>query len=151
MILTRRHLRPIPRLTVAQWLVRHKLAHSAIDLSDGLSGDLRHLCEASQVGAELWADQVPISPECRAFGLDQGERPLDLAMRGGEDFELLFTAPPRHRKRVEAISKSCKVSISCIGQIRSKKYGMRLKLPEGSSRKILVTSYNHFTNVSSLP
>ncbi len=147
--LMQHHLHPKPRLAVGQQLVRYGLAHAAIDLSDGLSGDLQHLCQASEVGAEVWAEHIPISPECRAFVHDHGELPLDLAMSGGEDYELLFTAPGIHRRRIEAISRSCNVPIRCIGQIHSKKFGVRLKLSDGSSRKVIVTSYNHFTTAKS--
>ncbi len=149
-LLIKRHLHPIPRLDVGQQLSRNKLAHAAIDLSDGLSGDFRHVCQASQVGAELWEEHIPISPECQAFAYDHGKLPLDMALGGGEDFELLFTAPARHRQRVEAISKSSKVPISCIGRIHSKEFGIRLKLADGSSRKVIVNSFNHFTNITSL-
>jgi len=149
--LIKRHLHPIARLAVGQQLSRHKIAHAAIDLSDGLSGDLRHLCQASQVGAELWEKHIPISRECQAFAYDYGKPSLDLALGGGEDYELLFTAPAGHRRQVEAISKSCNVPISCIGQIHKKDFGIRVKLTNGSSRKVRVTSFNHFTNISSPP
>ena len=146
--LAQRHLRPIPRLVIGHKLVQHNLAHAAIDLSDGLSGDLRHLCTASHVGAEVWAKHLPISPECRKFAHDHGELPLDFAMGGGEDFELLFTAPAIHRGRIETLSLSCNVPISCIGQIHPKEFGIRLKLADGSSRKVPITSFNHFTMVA---
>jgi len=143
-ILTQRHLRPTPRVDVGQFLVQSQLAHAAIDLSDGFSGDLRHICQASRVGAEIWTQDIPISPECRSLAQDLHEPPLDLALQGGEDYELLFTAPANRRQKIEAISHSLKVPITCIGEIRSQRYGVRLKLEDGSSRKGKVTSYHHF-------
>lgn len=148
-ILRKRHLRPTARIDVGQQLVKYKLAHAAIDLSDGLSGDLNHLCQASGVGAELWATHIPVSTECQAYSQGHGQLPLDLAMRGGEDYELLFSAPAKNGQRIETISRSCNVPISCIGKIHPKEFGIRLKLADGSSRKIITTSFNHFTSLTS--
>lgn len=75
---------PEPRLGVGQALVRRRLATAAIDVSDGLSSDLQHLCEASGVGAEVDAARIPL------HALADGK--IDLALHGGEDYELLFTA-----------------------------------------------------------
>lgn len=79
-----RHLYPQPRVAQGLWLARRGLAASAIDLSDGLSTDLRHLCEESGVNAEVEAARLPIHPGAS----------LEQALHGGEDYELLFTAPP---------------------------------------------------------
>ena len=70
------------------------LASAAIDLSDGLATDLRHLCTASGVAAEVQAERLPLHASARAQG---ATRALELAMTGGEDYELLFTAPPTAR------------------------------------------------------
>ena len=80
---------PEPRLAAGQTLLRRHLASACIDLSDGLSTDLTHLCEASGVNAVLDSEMIPIHP------LAAGR--LDLALHGGEDYELLFTAPPMVR------------------------------------------------------
>ena len=80
--------------TLGQWLASHRYATSMIDTSDALSTDLRHICQASGVGAVLWAPKIPvvgIPSELRRLGLD----PLDLALNGGEDYELLFTVPKK--------------------------------------------------------
>lgn len=76
------HLYPQPRLAQGQWLVRRRLATAAIDISDGLSTDLTHICEESGVAAEIDASALPIRPGAN----------LDQALHGGEDYELLFTA-----------------------------------------------------------
>jgi thiamine-monophosphate kinase len=81
------HLYPQPRVRQGLWLVRHALASAAIDLSDGLSTDLAHLCRESGVAAEVDAALVPIHPAAT----------LAQALHGGEDYELLFTAPPAAR------------------------------------------------------
>jgi thiamine-monophosphate kinase len=82
---------PEPRLGVGQALLRRRLASAAIDLSDGLSTDLTHLCRESGVGAEIDAVALPIHPLAMAHGAP--ERALELALNGGEDYELLFAAP----------------------------------------------------------
>ena len=90
----RKHFYPEPRLGLGQWLASHRYATSMIDTSDGLSTDLRHICQASGVGAVVWAPKIPvvgIPSELRRLGLD----PLDLALNGGEDYELLFTVPKK--------------------------------------------------------
>ena len=85
-------LLPEPRLAAGQALLRRGLATAAIDLSDGLSTDLRHLCEASGVAAEVDAASLPI--HSFASGL-QHSNALSLALNGGEDYELLFSASAR--------------------------------------------------------
>jgi thiamine-monophosphate kinase len=84
-------LLPQPRLAVGLALLRRRLATAAIDLSDGLSTDLAHLCRESGVGAEISAAALPIHPLAAQTGPD---RSLTLALNGGEDYELLFAAPP---------------------------------------------------------
>ena len=87
-------LMPQPRLAVGLELLRRRLATAAIDLSDGLSTDLAHLCRESGVGAEIAGAALPIHP----LALKSGpERAVDLALNGGEDYELLFAAPAEVR------------------------------------------------------
>jgi thiamine-monophosphate kinase len=81
------HLYPQPRIAQGLWLQRRGLASAAIDLSDGLSTDLAHLCDESGVAAEVDAAALPIHPAAT----------LAQALDGGEDYELLFTAPPTAR------------------------------------------------------
>jgi len=81
------HLWPQPRVAQGLWLARHSAASAAIDISDGLSTDLNHLCEESHVSAEIASSRLPIF-----LGAS-----LEEALNGGEDYELLFTAPPSSR------------------------------------------------------
>ncbi len=85
---THPHLYPEPRLTLGQVLLRRGLATAAIDLSDGLSTDLHHLCEASGVGAIVDAEALPLHPLAQR----NAKEALASALHGGEDYELLFTA-----------------------------------------------------------
>ncbi len=92
---TARHLTFRPRVAEAAALASQYDLHAMIDLSDGLSVDLAHVCEASGVGADVAAGSVPIHPDAR--GLDD---PLAAALGDGEDYELLLTAPPAEADRL---------------------------------------------------
>jgi thiamine-monophosphate kinase len=99
----RAHFFPEPRIAVGRLLREHRVASAAIDLSDGLSTDLSHICEESGVGAVVYAESVPLA---------QGAT-LDLALHGGEDYELLFTAAPRTRVAEEIAG----VRVTRLGEI----------------------------------
>ncbi len=99
------HLFPEPRLAVGAWLVKHRRANAAIDISDGLSTDLDHLCEESGVAATIDAAAIPMHP--LAENLEQ-------ALHGGEDYELLFTASPA----MHIPKQIAGVAVRCIGQMR---------------------------------
>ncbi len=143
--LKKRHLCPIPRLAIGQHLSQGRLAHAAIDVSDGLSGDIHHLCHASRVGVELWATHLPISRQCQAYAAAHRCNPIDIALEGGEDYELLFTIDPRNQGRVTELSHTLKTTMTCIGEIKPKPFGLRLKLEDGINRKIMRQSYDHFS------
>jgi len=141
--LIRRHLHPTARIAEGQWLNTGRLASAAIDLSDGLSGDLRHICEESGVGAEVEIDHLPLSLACRAYAKARGVSPVQLAITGGEDYELLFTAPPRFRHTLEQQARARGYRITRIGTIRPKKFGIQMTT-EGRTQPLPQTSYEHF-------
>jgi len=129
-----RHFHPTPRLAVGEYLRKHKLAASMIDLSDGLSTDLSHICEESQVGAQLDADFVP-----RAR-IDKSQKLVDLrfALHGGDDYELLFTARPG--KKIPA--RIAGVAVTKIGRI-TRDRGMTL-LESGRASRLNPQGWEHF-------
>lgn len=88
-----RHLLPEPRVALGLELARGNLASAMIDISDGFLKDLGHLLEASGVGAEVYVDKLPLSEPMKETAKAYGIDPLDLALSGGEDYELLFTSP----------------------------------------------------------
>ena len=92
--LTQAHLQPRPQLRAGRVLAQKGLATSAIDLSDGVATDLAHVCRESGVGARIPAAHVPVSPRVKAAAPALRQDPLDLALKGGEDYQLLFTCPP---------------------------------------------------------
>lgn len=117
--LLQKHLYPEPRLALGEWLARTGRATAMIDTSDGLSTDLAHLCEASGVGAKVWAAKIPkveLPSDLQKLGLD----PLHLALDGGEDYELLFTVPRRQARHLPGTVRG--VPITIIGEVtRSKR------------------------------
>jgi len=140
-----RHLRPTARVAEGQWLSTHRFATSAIDISDGLSGDLRHICEESHVGADLDLGALPLSPACRAYAASRKLDPVDLALTGGEDYELLFTVSPRQRPRLERTALERGFSLTCIGKIHPLRFGIQALSPHGRRHRLANTSYEHFT------
>lgn len=104
--------RPEPR--VALGLALRGLARSAIDVSDGLLGDLGHILRASGVAAEVWVDAIPLHPALQPLALAD-QRAFSLA--GGDDYELLFTAPPATREHILAAGESCATPVRRIGAI----------------------------------
>lgn len=141
--LIRRHLQPTARVAEGQWLNNRRLASAAIDLSDGLSGDLRHICEESGVGAEVEIDNLPLSPACRAYAKAYGVSPAQLAITGGEDYELLFTVSPRSRRTLERQARARGYHFTPIGTIRPKRFGIRMT-SQGRTQPLPPTSYEHF-------
>ena len=143
-----RHHRPSARIAEGQWLVKQGLAGAAIDLSDGLTGDLRHICEESAVGAEIIADALPLSPACRAYAAARRLDARQIALQGGEDYELLFTVPRSKQARFERLAGKTRLHFTCIGSITSKRLGLRLRTGTDTTQPLPVTSYEHFLRPS---
>lgn len=140
-----RHLRPTARVAVGRWLNTHGFATSAIDVSDGLSGDLRHICEESHVGVEVNLSALPISPACHAYAASRKLDPLNLALTGGEDYELLFTVSPHQRQRLERTALTRGFPLTCIGEIHPYRFGIQALSLQGTRHRLANTSYTHFT------
>ena len=114
--LRRAHLQPSPRVVEGQKLVASGVK-AGMDISDGLVGDLTHICEMSHVGALIHVDMVPVSPTADKYF---GGKALEFALGGGEDYELLFTAPV---SVVQRAKKSIDCPITVIGEITSEHPG----------------------------
>lgn len=130
-------LLPQPRLAVGLALLRRRLATAAIDLSDGLSTDLSHLCRESGVGVEISAAALPVHPLAAQTGPD---RALALALNGGEDYELLFAAPPAIRLPRSIAG----VPITRIGRLTR---GTAISIVDAAGRRAPLTpgGWEHFT------
>lgn len=136
-----RHFFPVPRLEAGSWLRKRKIATSAIDLSDGLSVDLRHICEESGVSAVVEAAALPIA---RGANLEQ-------ALHGGEDYELLFTA----RKSTRAPETINGMPVTLLGEVLRRPAGQKasspatvqLKHPDGLLRPLPPSGWEHFRKI----
>ncbi len=141
--LRRAFLDPTPRLALGQKLASGGLATSMIDISDGLSIDLARLCEASGIRALVEAKAIPLSESLRTIG-DQlpGEDPLALALHGGEDFELLFTAPARKEAEILKLGTP-DVPVARIGRI-IRGHGVFIRDAAGKRRPLPAAGFDHF-------
>ena len=108
----RKHLYPEPRVKLGRWLAERKLATAMMDVSDGLSTDLRRLCGASGVGAQIDQNKLPVVPD---MPVDSARR---LALHGGDDYELIFTVSARRAERLPTMFHQ-KLKLTQIGEIRS--------------------------------
>ncbi len=119
-----RQLRPEPRVGWGLLLGDKQLATAMIDISDGLSSDLNHLCAESKVGALIDASSIPIDPIVRDLSGRRALDPLMLALHGGEDFELLFTIKPENVAKLP--NRVDGVSVTRIGEITNASDGVRI-------------------------
>ncbi|HYG11107.1 MAG TPA: thiamine-phosphate kinase [Pyrinomonadaceae bacterium] len=147
--LARRLARPAPRVECGALLGERRLASAMIDLSDGLSSDLAHLCERSGVGALVEAARIPVAPSLRrAHAINPNqltraltEDALNLALHGGEDFELLFTVRPRVAARLP--QRLGGVRLTRIGEVREAREGIRLS-QDGRDAILHPSGFDHF-------
>lgn len=129
--------RPVPRLQAGMAL--RNLAHAVIDLSDGLAGDLAHVLEASGVGAEIQAAQLPMSREFEQFATRDSRLALQTA--GGDDYELCICLPP---EQVASASAAVDVPLCVIGQITAEP-GLRFVDANGVTIPATSKGYRHFS------
>jgi len=130
--------RPTPRLALGQALAG--VAHAALDLSDGLAGDLGHILRASDVGAEIALASLPLAPDLSALPVAQR---IECLLNGGDDYELLFTAAPATRGAVAAAAAASQTPVQRIGHITE---GSRLRLLDAAGHAIgfRPASFDHF-------
>lgn len=131
----RRDVFPEPRIEIGEWLQKNRAASACIDISDGLSTDLAHICNESGVGAVIEAEAIPIHLHSSARRSDAG---LDLALHGGEDYELLFTAARAKRLPTHIAG----VRITRIGEIVR---GSGMKMTQAGKQSVLkARGWEHF-------
>ncbi len=137
--LIKKHLRPVPRVAWGRKIALSGCASAMIDISDGLSSDLWHICEQSGVGALISAQKIPLSPSLRKASPRLNKEPLHYALSGGEDYELLFTAPPAKVKRLQSLG----MPTAEIGIVTK---GRKLIIVDehGEKKPLRPTGYNHF-------
>ena len=136
----RKHLYPEPRLALGQWLANGRIATSMMDLSDGLSSDLPRLCAASGVGARIAAAQIP-QAKILAKDFKEGTNALQLALNGGDDYELLFTVNRRNASRVRRSFRG--LALTQIGEI-TRQRKIVLVQDDGRERRLLPQGWDPF-------
>jgi thiamine-monophosphate kinase len=129
---------PTPR--VALGLALRGIAHAAIDISDGLSGDLGHILQRSRLGATIDVDALPLGPALRQQARELQRR---FALAGGDDYELCFTAPATRRAAVLAAAQTAATPVTRVGRIEAAP-GLRLTDASGAPLDLQVTSFDHF-------
>lgn len=138
--LAQRYRLPEPRIALGQAL--RGLAHAVIDVSDGLVADFGHICETSSVAGILDAAHVPLSPAA-SNAIDTDGELLNTVLTGGDDYELLFTAPPAVEAQVLALAGICGVPITCIGRVEA---GAGTQVVDSAGRALMLSraGYQHF-------
>ena len=135
-----------PQPRIALGLALRGVANACIDVSDGLAGDLGHVLKASQVGAVLTTDWVQDSAAISvAMQSLPFARRLDMALAGGDDYELLFTAAPEQAEAVQHAANEAYVSVTCIGRITTGS-GLQVLDLQGVPMSRRFASFDHFAN-----
>lgn len=135
------HLDPRARLNTGIILAESGLVHAMMDISDGLATDLAHICKASSVGAVVEAELLPAGPQLLACCRQCGWKPESFMLFGGEDYELLFTAPTLHAKTLADISSQHGISLYRVGKIVD---GVKVFLiKDGEKKDISYQGYEH--------
>lgn len=144
-------VRPSPRIPEARWLAEAGVAHALVDVSDGVAGDAGHLAAAGGVRIVLKGASVPLHPDLDAVVDGDGEAALELALGGGEDYELLFTGPEASvRPLAGAFSDRFGVALTAVGRVEAGE-GVFLESGEGGSGRVARVEgggYTHFPSVS---
>lgn len=137
--LIKKHLHPYPR--IPQGIALRKIAHSAIDISDGLLVDLRHILYESQCGADINLNKIPVSNILKKNFYPKTW--LDWALNGGEDYELCFTVPEFKKNILKKTLNKIKVPYTCIGRITKYKNKFNI-FKNGKKIKYTINGYDHF-------
>jgi thiamine-monophosphate kinase len=136
----RRMHAPTPRVALGRLLADGRLAHAALDISDGLVGDLGHILAASKVGAVLDLDALPAGPALARQSLELRRR---FTAAGGDDYELCFTAPVANREAILAAGEQCGTPVTRVGRIEAAP-GLHLVDGDGAPLQLKLHGWDHF-------
>jgi thiamine-monophosphate kinase len=138
------HLNPVPRLREASAARAAGCVRSMMDISDGLANEVNHIARESRVGAVIWSDQIPISGAAKDLCAEAGLRAWDMALYGGEDYELVFTADAGDAARIsQVVRDETGTAVTVVGEIRDARSGVKLRDGERES-DLLPRAYDHF-------
>lgn len=134
-----RHFFPTPRIKLGKKLVEQNLSRCAIDVSDGLLSDLKHICEESKLSAIIHQDKIPLSDK---KSLSKNISLLDL-ISAGDDYELIFTAKKTAEKKILQLAKSLKVKITAIGTLKKTAKRPDVTLLDSDNQIIKFSKYGY--------
>jgi thiamine-monophosphate kinase len=142
----RAHLDPNPPLAFARALAENDVVHAAMDLSDGLSGDLREMCVESDASAWIEADRVPVDPLVASLERASGGDAFSLALHGGEDYQLLLAVPPERMDALRDVAVIWDIPITVLGEFAPGPPALLLK-KSGILLPLVPVSFDHFAAV----
>ncbi|GMR04160.1 MAG: thiamine-phosphate kinase [Thermodesulfobacteriota bacterium] len=140
----KKHLDPTPRMEAGKAIAKKRLATAMIDISDGLVLDLERLAEASRIGALVDSKAIPMSADLKRYGRPWKGKALKLALSGGEDYELLFTARPEKKGAIEKTAKRLGLPITRIGKVIARSKGVTVMDEKGRPVKTTRPGFVHF-------
>ena len=141
-VLLRHHYRPEPRFDLGQVLAKTGAVTAMIDVSDGVASDLGHICRRSDVSAVIWEEDIPMSSAFMRFCETSDQNEVDLALTGGEDFELLFSVNHTHLDKINALVD--KYLLCQIGEIVEGDGNIVLQARDGTCKPLEKMGYDHF-------
>ena len=142
--LVKRHIDPQPRIEAGQALACSRAVSAMMDISDGLLGDMQHIMKQSSVGARIFLDRLPLSAAYRRQCPQLSRDFYAPALCGGEDYELLFTAPPRNEQRLRLLAEKLGLPMTCIGETTDKRLGLSVLDAHGKKIRLRQTGFRHF-------
>lgn len=139
------HILPKPYLREGRFLACQKCVNAAIDVSDGLSSDIRHIATESKVGVRLFAEKIPVSKNLRQFCERFDFNPVEYGLAGGEDYTLLCTVlPDKADLIIHDYMKEFNQQLYPIGEITDDFGKMELVFPDGQVKEITPSGWDHF-------
>lgn len=139
------HLCPRPRVKEGRVLGGSGCVTAMLDISDGLAAEVRRLAHAGGVGVRLRLEDVPVAPEARAVARATGRDPLELAVCGGEDYELLFAVPPGQAARVRGtVERQTGTRVTAVGEVAESARGVLAVDSEGRDVPLQFSGFDHF-------
>lgn len=139
--LLRAHLRPEPQVRLGRICSRYRV-HALNDISDGLASEINEICSASDRGAKIYREKLPVSRELGALAAQTGRKVSEYALYGGEDYQLVFTADPETVRRIMEMNIPNKLTV--IGEITAPETGVIIIDELGNHEPLLARGYNHF-------
>jgi len=141
-----RHLHPIPRLEAGRWIGAQPDHGALTDSSDGLARDLKNMADASNVGFKIELDKIPIHLSTRRVAELLDKKPVDFALQGGEDYELVFTLPKKDLPlRLIELEIQTGVAATIIGEVISPDQGILLQDSKGECHALSGFGFEHFS------